>query len=102
VRDFMYPYVSKLLQLRTKASKNEDEILYKTYKLMANGLVGRLQCSSTNQSDFQISLTREKSLKLIKNAGFEDYTLLNSNVALFRLSKRTLNYSGALFCLHFG
>jgi hypothetical protein len=49
VEDFMSEYRGKLLRLRTRASKNNDEIMYKTFKNMANGLVGRLQCSSVNQ-----------------------------------------------------
>jgi hypothetical protein len=94
--DFLYPYISLILTLRRKANQKNGELMYKTYKKMANGLLGRLQCDSTNKSDFQFSLTREKSFKLIRNGSYEDYLLLKSDVALFRLSKRTINYSGAL------
>jgi hypothetical protein len=93
---FVSDYMSLLLGLRKTAALDGDLIFFQVLKVMANGLVGRLQCSSLHQSDFKVSLTKGQSKKLIQNGSFENYIMLNSDVVLFQMSKRTINYSGAL------
>jgi hypothetical protein len=85
-------FVDTLIGLTNEAKNSGDEIGSLMIKSIINSIFGKLLTSIDKFRDFKVSRYRAEALKYLASELLKDYVVLNENLVLFQMNRRSVYY----------